>query len=97
MMFKFVLTLVVALTAGCGDLPYFKCLEDSQCVDYDLNRGRCLTAPTGPYCAFPAKDCATGWRWDRLARGDLSEQCVAPSISLDAAVDAAVDMSPPHE
>jgi len=89
----FLLVPVLALSA-CWELPRVKCLDDSRCIDAELNRGRCLNTSVGPYCAYPDTSCPTQWRWWDGADTTLRNECVAPSIPLDASVDSApADMS----
>jgi hypothetical protein len=81
--------------SACVDRPpYSKCIDDGECLTLDRRDGRCLNSIYGPFCAFPDKDCSTMWRWYILAPQTLVNQCVDPSVPLDAAVDAPpVDMS----
>ena len=85
--------------SGCVDKPpYLKCLDDSECVDffnkYSSKKGRCLNSAYGPFCAFPDKDCPVMWIWWEYAHQAIANQCVDPSLPLDAAPDAPADMSP---
>ena len=93
-----VLAVLLLLVGNCDDSPpYYKCFDDRECLDLNRHRGRCLTSQYGPFCAFPDADCATMWRWDQISHPEIKNECVAPSVPLDAAVDASVDMSPPQE
>jgi len=85
--------MLLALCSSCGDdrPPYAKCIDDGECVTFDRRDGRCLNSPYGPFCAFPDKSCPTMWRWDLLAHPSFVNQCVDPSVPLDAGADA----SPP--
>ena len=78
---------MVAICSGCVDRPpYSKCLDKRECVNIDGVHGLCLMSPYGPFCAFPDNDCATMWRWHVTAYQSIADECVAPSVSLDAAV-----------
>ena len=92
-----VFVVLYALLVNCDDTPpYYKCLDDSECLGFGPNPtpGRCLMSPVGPFCAFPDSRCPTMWRWDNLAHESIVNNCVDPSVPLDAAPDAPADMSP---
>ena len=56
--------------------------------------GICLpVTPTESYCAYPAKDCASMWRWSVFAADSLREECVDPAILQQR--DAGTDAAPP--
>ena len=91
-----VLVMLCALLTSCSDTyPYYKCLRDEECVDFDLRHGRCLNSQFGPFCAYADMSCSTMWRWDQAAYPGLKNECILPAVPLDAAVDLVpVDMSP---
>ena len=82
-----------ALLGSCDDAPpYYKCIKDVECTDFGRRQGRCLTSTYGPFCAYPDSECPTMWRWYDWAHSSIRDECVAPSVPLDAAVDAPADM-----
>jgi len=86
---------LLLLFSNCGPLGYVKCLEDLECANLENAKGRCLMSSYGPFCAFPDKECPSMWRWGELSNENIVNECVDPSVPLDAAIDLSpVDMSP---
>jgi hypothetical protein len=90
----------VLLASGCWERIIYKCRGPDNCVIADKNdpmreiEGVCLRATDGlKYCAFPDPGCSTMLRWGELAADPYFNQCVDPSVPLDAAVDAPADMA----
>jgi hypothetical protein len=76
------LWLILAL-AGCNEQVY-PCHSASNCVVLGA-QGRCLSAGSASYCAFPAQEfsvsgmpvnCPSGWRWDTSAPEEIQGSCV---------------------
>jgi hypothetical protein len=72
---------LLACASACGggnNNPSVECKETADC---NLNAGgACMVnAPTGnKWCAYPAADCPSGYRWSSFGTGDgLAGQCVA--------------------
>jgi hypothetical protein len=66
---------LVALLAGCGDVPPFECNVDSDC-----NTGGVCT--NDGFCAFADQSCpTTALRYDASA-GELGGQCVSPDTAV---------------
>ena len=85
--------------AACFDVPPLVCQTDKLCVFSDgktETQGLCVEAPNHfKYCALPAADCASMWRWSTVS-GDYSKQCLDPALvprdaGADGAADAATD------
>jgi hypothetical protein len=89
-----VIVAMLAIGSACVDRsPYAKCIDSGECITFDRRDGRCLNSMYGPFCAFPDNSCPTMWRWDSVAYPTFVNQCVDPSVTLDAAIDPPADMS----
>ena len=84
---------IAALALCACDEQVYPCHSDANCVVLGAE-GRCLSAGTASYCAFPYQQiatgsatplfCPSGFRWDTSAPEELQGSCVVFSPSLDA-------------
>jgi hypothetical protein len=82
--FGLVLALVLMASGGCDEQVY-ACHSDANCVVLGA-QGRCLSAGTASYCAFPYQElstngttplyCPSGYRWDTSAPEEIQGSCV---------------------
>ena len=87
--------LLLLALAGCDELVY-QCHDDANCVVLGA-QGRCLSAGSASYCAFPYEEvatpsspnpifCPSGYRWDTSAPEELQGSCVV-LFSVDGGAD----------
>lgn len=80
----------LVFAAGCDEQVY-PCHSDASCAVLGA-QGRCLSAGTASYCAFPYQQvstngstpifCPSGFRWDTSAPEEIRGSCVVYSPSL---------------
>ena len=79
------------LSAGCDEQVY-PCHADANCVVFGA-QGRCLSAGTASYCAFPYQEvsvkgspsiyCPSGYRWDSSAPEEIQATTLQPPKATD--------------
>jgi hypothetical protein len=83
----------VAILMACYEWKPLICKSDRVCITADEVEGLCIQADNKvKYCAFPAADCPSGWRW-LVFSDEYSNKCVDPAlVPRDGGVDGSGGM-----
>jgi len=75
-------SLLLAALGGCVSTPFLCVVPEYDCIyDGDRRDGVCLfDSRYGHFCAFPDRECPSGYRWSRREYAEFSGECIDPTL-----------------